>query len=133
MVLSCITQKRSINIHLSYDLVAEATMVSVVFRLLFHWPITTISSSKKPRARNENDVQDLLYKLSIIFSAEFLDAKNRLNNHIVHWGYLESRDAYYEALSEADVVVSTAQHEFYGVAMLVGYVFFKCHCTDVPP
>nr|MDA3959144.1 DUF3524 domain-containing protein [Planctomycetota bacterium] len=39
-------------------------------------------------------------------------------DRIVHWGWLESRAAYHAALAEADIVVSTAQHEFFGLAVL---------------
>ena len=34
----------------------------------------------------------------------------------MHWGYLESRAAYCDALLQADVFVSTARHEFFGIA-----------------
>lgn len=44
-------------------------------------------------------------------------AKDRLAQHIVNWGYQETRDDYLNVLKHADVVVSTANHEFFGVAM----------------
>jgi len=50
--------------------------------------------------------------------AEFDEAKERLNNAIVHWGYADSRAEYVALLRWADVVVSTAAHEFFGISML---------------
>ncbi|CAF3284955.1 unnamed protein product, partial [Rotaria sp. Silwood2] len=40
------------------------------------------------------------------------------SNYIRHWGFVESKLEYEKLLMEGDVVVSTAQHEFFGVAML---------------
>jgi len=48
----------------------------------------------------------------------FAQAKDRLGAHIDHWGYAEDRAAYERLLSTADIAVSTAIHEFFGVAML---------------
>jgi len=49
----------------------------------------------------------------------FTEARGRLKGHIVNYGYIESRGDYYNILSTCDVVVSTALHEFFGVAMYV--------------
>jgi glycosyltransferase involved in cell wall biosynthesis len=50
--------------------------------------------------------------------AEFQQAQKLLAPYIRHWGYLESKDAYFQALKEADIVISTAQHEFFGVSII---------------
>lgn len=46
----------------------------------------------------------------------FDEMRNRLSDRIVHFGYL-SRSDYLECLKDGDVVLSTADHEFYGVSM----------------
>ena len=47
----------------------------------------------------------------------FATGKEKLAAFIVHWGYQQSREQYLNVLREADVVVSTAKHEFFGVSM----------------
>jgi len=48
----------------------------------------------------------------------FSSARSRLGSRIEHWGFLESREAYERVLGEADLVVSTANHEFFGVGIV---------------
>jgi len=43
-------------------------------------------------------------------------AKEYFAEHIERWGYQESRSEYDDALREADVFVSTAGHEFFGIS-----------------
>ena len=45
-------------------------------------------------------------------------ARQRLGEHIATWGFLEDESAYREVLRESDVVVSTALHDFQGLAVL---------------
>jgi glycosyltransferase involved in cell wall biosynthesis len=45
-------------------------------------------------------------------------ARTRLSEHIDHWGYLENPRDYHAVLAGADVVVSTAKHEFFGIGVL---------------
>jgi glycosyltransferase involved in cell wall biosynthesis len=49
--------------------------------------------------------------------AIFAKAKSRHADRIRHWGFQESRAEYEAVLASADVVVSTAIHEFFGVAI----------------
>lgn len=48
----------------------------------------------------------------------FEQIRQRHNERIVNWGYLASRAAYDELLAKADVVISTALHDFQGLSML---------------
>lgn len=48
----------------------------------------------------------------------FADIERRFAQHIVHFGYAPSRQQYLSYLAAADMVLSTALHEFQGVAVL---------------
>jgi glycosyltransferase involved in cell wall biosynthesis len=50
--------------------------------------------------------------------AEFEEAHTRLADHIVHWGFLPKRADYRALLHQADLVISTADHEFFGISIL---------------
>lgn len=77
----------------AYKLVAEAqTCLSVLITLVFDAELSN-------------------------FSDIFAEAKERLARHIRHWGFMPSKEDYLRTMCQADVVVSTAKHEFFGVAM----------------
>lgn len=48
----------------------------------------------------------------------FGQARERFHEHIQRWGFQADRADYTRALGEADVVVSTAGHEFFGISVL---------------
>jgi glycosyltransferase involved in cell wall biosynthesis len=48
----------------------------------------------------------------------FLDAHEQLKTHVDHWGYVDSHEDYLAKMSRADVFVSTANHEFFGLAAM---------------
>ncbi len=48
----------------------------------------------------------------------FARARESFAEHIERWGYLPRRADYVTALGDADVMVSTARHEFFGVAVV---------------
>jgi len=48
----------------------------------------------------------------------FANAHERFSAEIVHWGYLSTRDDYRKCLLSADVIISTALHEFFGISVV---------------
>ncbi len=60
----------------------------------------------------------------------FVEARDRLGEHIVQWGRLTDLADYARLLWEADVVVSTALHEFFGTAVVEAVY---CGCRPVLP
>ena len=46
----------------------------------------------------------------------FDELKAEFETHIRHWGFVPDRNKYWEVLAESDVFVSTASHEFFGIA-----------------
>jgi len=48
----------------------------------------------------------------------FADSREWLRDRVDHWGYAETRAEYEAILRASDVVVSTAEHEFFGIAIL---------------
>ncbi len=48
----------------------------------------------------------------------FAWARRHFASHIDQWGYQKSRCEYEKALKQADVFVSTAKHEFFGISLV---------------
>lgn len=70
------------------------------------------------------ELRHLDYKIHIIgqqFRKQpeaFVHIKNRFSAHIGEFGYLKSKTEYQRVLSESDLVLSTAIHEFQGLAVM---------------
>lgn len=47
----------------------------------------------------------------------FADARERLAEHILHWGYVVSREKYLGFLQMADVIPVTSLHDFFGISV----------------
>jgi glycosyltransferase involved in cell wall biosynthesis len=60
---------------------------------------------------------------------EFLDARDRLGNRVIHFGYA-APEKYGQLMHRADIVVSTAIHEFFGVSVVEAVY---CGCFPVLP
>ena len=68
--------------------------------------------------------QGLKFKLNVIgeqfrtYPKVFDWAKDYFVNEILRWGYQPSKQDYIDALHESDIVISTANHEFYGISVV---------------
>ena len=51
-------------------------------------------------------------------SPVFEEARREFSSHIEHWGFIESAEEYRKVLGDVDVVISTAEHEFFGIAVV---------------
>jgi glycosyltransferase involved in cell wall biosynthesis len=63
-------------------------------------------------------------------SQVFVQGRRALGDRVVQWGKVEGREEYARLLFEADVVVSTALHEFFGAAVVEAVY---CGCRPVLP
>jgi glycosyltransferase involved in cell wall biosynthesis len=50
--------------------------------------------------------------------SDFIDAKERYNDRILSYGYVESREEYIEWLAKGDIVISTAIQENFGMSIV---------------
>jgi glycosyltransferase involved in cell wall biosynthesis len=60
----------------------------------------------------------------------FQEMRSYLGSRLVHYGHVDDRQGYARHLWESDVVVSTARHEFFGVAVCEAVY---CGCLPVLP
>ncbi len=60
----------------------------------------------------------------------FAKAQKLLSGRLIHFGYAENREEYTALLRQGDIVVSTALHEFFGMAILEGV---RAGCRPVVP
>ena len=50
-------------------------------------------------------------------SPEIIECRQQLEGFIDFWGFLPSKAEYFRKISQCDIVVSTANHEFFGLSM----------------
>lgn len=60
----------------------------------------------------------------------FIEAKRRLADRIVHWGYVENFSEYAAWLWRADILPVTSIHDFFGVSVVQA---IYCHCFPLLP
>jgi glycosyltransferase involved in cell wall biosynthesis len=60
----------------------------------------------------------------------FAEARRRLADRIIRYGYAEERQEYIRLLQEADIVVSTARQENFGIAVVEA---IRCGCRPLLP
>lgn len=51
---------------------------------------------------------------------EYTDQLNKLKDQIIHIGFAESRDSYFQLLAKGDIIFSTSIHDFLGLSVVEG-------------
>lgn len=80
--------------------------------------------------------QGTQFKLSLVgqqFSRSpdsFATIQSEFNDHLLHFGFVESKSKYQQILKEADCILSTAKHDFQGLAMMDA---IGLGCTPLAP
>lgn len=80
------------------------------------------------KLKNDN----IKFKLNVIgenFKSSpkiFLKAKSKLTEEILNWGYVKSRDNYFNILKESDILPVTSNHDFFGIST-VEAIFHGVH------
>ena len=80
--------------------------------------------------------QGVEFKLAVLGEAYrrqpsiFEQARQRLDRHIVHWGYVESCAEYITWLWRADILPVTSVHDFFGVSVVEA---LYCRCYPLLP
>ena len=70
------------------------------------------------------DQRSMPFRLSVAgegfrrYPKAFDQIREQFGHCIEHWGFIESREAYDQLLRQADIVISTALHDFQGLSML---------------
>ncbi len=95
---------------------------------------------KNPEAffRVVNRLDDAGLRFRLILAGQTFDEQpeafttgfRRYAERVLHYGFAESFDDYARLLHRADVVVSTSEHEFFGISMMEG---IHCGCHPVLP
>ena len=81
-------------------------------------------------------IKDEDFVLSVVGQAysqipeSFTRGKEALAEKIVNWGFLPSREDYQNVMDSADIAISTANHEFFGVTM-VEAALTRCVCYGI--
>ncbi len=60
----------------------------------------------------------------------FTEAQERLSEKIIHFGFIESKKEYLLLLQRSDIVISTANHEFFGISIIEA---IRCGCIPLVP
>eukprot|EP00943_MAST-04B_sp_MAST-4B-sp1_P001386 g1386.t1 len=76
--------------------------------------VDNISISISVVGESFGEIPDAFHRYKKYFDSNNYNGKLNVKN----WGYVDSKEAYFSILNDADVVVSTALHEFYGVSVL---------------
>lgn len=72
----------------------------------------------------------LLGESSSATSKKYETLINKLSEHIFHYGYVESREEYFSLLASADIVISTAIQENFGLSIVEA---IQCGCFPLLP